>query len=62
MLRKKIRNKTGMLEYVAKLRKETDNAIDGIESSDSNILEKIAGSLACIGRRFRQIKKVYSFL
>ena len=28
-----------MLEYVTKLRKETDEAIDNIESSDNNILK-----------------------
>lgn len=46
-----------MLEYVAKLRKETDNAIDGIESSDSNILKKSLEASHVLADAFDKLKK-----
>ncbi len=46
-----------MLEYVAKLRKETDDAIDCIESSDSNILKKSLDASHVLGEAFDRLKK-----
>lgn len=46
-----------MLEYVAKLRKETDDAIDGIESSDSNILKKSLEASHVLADAFDKLKK-----
>jgi hypothetical protein len=45
-----------MLEYVAKLRKETDEAIDRIESSDSNILKKSLEASHILARVFDRLK------
>ena len=46
-----------MLEYVAKLRKETDDAIDRIESSDSNILKKSLDASHVLADAFDKLKK-----
>ena len=46
-----------MLEYVAKLRKETDDAIKEIESSDSNILKKSLEASHILGDAFDNLKK-----
>lgn len=46
-----------MLEYVAKLRKETDDAIEKIESSDSNILKKSLEASHILGDAFDNLKK-----
>lgn len=45
-----------MLEYVAKLRKETDEAIDRIESSDFNILKKSLEASHVLAEAFDQLK------
>lgn len=49
-----------MLKYVAKLSKETDEAIDGIESSDSNILKKSLEASHVLGEAFNELKKFVS--
>jgi hypothetical protein len=46
-----------MLEYIAKLRKETDDAIEAIESSDSNILKKSLEASHILGDAFDSLKK-----
>lgn len=46
-----------MLEYVAKLRKETDDAIDRIESSDNNILKKSLDASHILADAFDKLKK-----
>lgn len=46
-----------MLEYVAQLRKETDDAIDGIESSDNNILKKSQDASHVLAEAFDKLKK-----
>ncbi len=46
-----------MLEYVTKLSKETDEAIDRIESSDSNILKKSLEASHVLGEAFIYLKK-----
>jgi hypothetical protein len=46
-----------MLEYVAKLRKETDDAIDRIESSDNNILKKSLYASHILADAFDKLKK-----
>lgn len=46
-----------MLDYITKLRKETDEAIDRIESSDSNILKKSLEASHVIGEAFNRLKK-----
>jgi hypothetical protein len=45
-----------VLEYIAKLRKETDNVIDRIESSDSNILKKSLEASHVLAEAFDQLK------
>lgn len=45
-----------MIEYVAKLRKETDEAIDRIESSDFNILKKSLEASHVLAGAFDQLK------
>lgn len=50
-------NTTNMLEYVAQLRKETDDAIDGIESSDNNILKKSQDASHVLAEAFDKLKK-----
>ena len=46
-----------MLEYVTKLRKETDDAIDRIESSDCNILKKSLDASHVLADAFDRLKK-----
>lgn len=46
-----------MLEYVTKLRKETDDAIDCIESSDCNILKKSLDASHVLADAFDRLKK-----
>ncbi|OJU36949.1 MAG: RteC protein [Bacteroidales bacterium 45-6] len=46
-----------MLEYIAKLRKETDDAIETIESSDSNILKKSLEASHILGDAFDRLKE-----
>ena len=46
-----------MLEYVAKLRKETDDAVDRVESSDSNILKKSLDASHILAEAFDKLKK-----
>ncbi len=45
-----------MIEYVTKLRKETDEAIDNIESSDNNILKKSLEASHVLAEAFDQLK------
>lgn len=45
-----------MLEYITKLRKETDEAIDCIESSDNNILKKSVEASRILANAFDQLK------
>ncbi|MEZ5198406.1 MAG: RteC domain-containing protein [Bacteroidales bacterium] len=45
-----------MLEYVTKLRKETDDVIDDIESSDSNILKKSIEASHVLAEAFDRLK------
>lgn len=45
-----------MIEYTAKLRKETDELIDRIESSDSNILKKSLEASHVLAKAFDQLK------
>lgn len=45
-----------MVKYVAKLRKETDEAIDCIESSDANILKKSLEASRVLAEAFDQLK------
>lgn len=45
-----------MINYIAKLRKETDEAIDSIESSDSNILKKSLEASHVLAEAFDQLK------
>jgi hypothetical protein len=45
-----------VLDYVAKLRKETDEAIDRIESSDFNILKKSLEASRVLAGAFDQLK------
>lgn len=45
-----------MIEYVAKLRKETDELIDCIESSDSNILKKSLEASHVLAGAFDRLK------
>jgi len=46
-----------MLEYVTKLRKETDEAIDNIESSDNNILKKSLEASHVLAEAFDSMKQ-----
>lgn len=46
-----------MLEYVTKLRKKTDDAIDRIESSDCNILKKSLDASHVLADAFDRLKK-----
>ncbi|HBL34647.1 MAG TPA: RteC protein [Porphyromonadaceae bacterium] len=46
-----------MIDYVARLRKETDDAIDRIESSDSNILKKSLDASHVLAGAFDKLKK-----
>ncbi|SHE50047.1 RteC protein [Mariniphaga anaerophila] len=46
-----------MNEYITKLRKETDELIDQIESSDSNILKKSLEASHVLAEAFEQLKK-----
>ena len=45
-----------MIKYVAKLRKETDETIDRIESSDSNILKKSLEASHVLAEAFDRLK------
>ena len=45
-----------MLEYVTKLRKETDEAIDNIESSDNNTLKKSLEASHVLAKAFDRLK------
>lgn len=46
-----------MVDYIAKLRKETDELIDRIESSDSNILKKSIEASHVLGEVFDRLKR-----
>ncbi|MEA4808715.1 hypothetical protein SDC9_32297 [bioreactor metagenome] len=46
-----------MLEYITKLRNETNDAIDRIESSDSSILKKSLDASHVLADAFNQLKK-----
>ncbi len=46
-----------MIDYVAQLRKETDDAVDLIESSDSNILKKSLDASHILAEAFDKLKK-----
>ena len=46
-----------MLNYITQLRKETDDAIDLIESSDSNILKKSQDASHVLAEAFDKLKK-----
>ncbi|MFV0269150.1 MAG: RteC domain-containing protein, partial [Draconibacterium sp.] len=45
-----------MLEYITKLRKETDELVDKIESSESNILKKSIEASHVLADAFNQLK------
>lgn len=45
-----------MNEYVLKIRKETDELVDRIESSDSNILKKSLEASLVLAEAFDQLK------
>jgi hypothetical protein len=45
-----------MVNYIVKLRKETDELIERIESSDSNILKKSLEASCVLAEAFDQLK------